>query len=37
MIEDHQLALFANLMGTTVFVLIVAYHYIVAYRSDKAY
>jgi hypothetical protein len=37
MIEDHTLALFANLMGTTVFVLIVAYHYIIAYKADKSH
>lgn len=37
MIEDTTLALCVNLMGTTIFVLIVAYHYLICYKSDKAY
>jgi hypothetical protein len=35
MVTDTQLALFANFMGTMIFVFIVSYHYLIAYKDEK--
>ncbi len=35
MITDTQLATFVNLVGVSIFLLIVGYHYVVAYKREK--
>uniref|UniRef100_A0A1X7V2K3 Dolichyl-diphosphooligosaccharide--protein glycosyltransferase subunit 4 n=1 Tax=Amphimedon queenslandica TaxID=400682 RepID=A0A1X7V2K3_AMPQE len=36
MISDVQLAIFANVLGVTLFLLVVLYHYIVANNPKKS-
>ncbi|XP_066558396.1 dolichyl-diphosphooligosaccharide--protein glycosyltransferase subunit 4 [Amia ocellicauda] len=35
MIEDHHLTIFANMLGVTVFLLIILYHYVVTNAPRK--
>lgn len=36
MITDIQLGIFANFLGTLIFILIVSYHYMIAYKREDA-
>ncbi|XP_064420177.1 dolichyl-diphosphooligosaccharide--protein glycosyltransferase subunit 4-like [Latimeria chalumnae] len=35
MIEDYQLAIFSNMLGITLFLLIILYHYIIVSKPKR--